>query len=150
MVTAVYEIWNSSVAGITGICGINWAMTIQPFPGAFSNQTAELGGNSLGLSPTAGPQTLFLLSYNWASPSDDATVIAAAQALIAAVDNATTAAGHFVPFKYLNYAASWQNPIAGYGTASVARLHAVSHKYDPHGLFQTACPGGFKVSAVSR
>ena len=32
-----------------------------------------------------------------------------------------------------------------YGPESVARLRAASRKYDPQGVFQTLCPGGFKL-----
>ena len=120
-------------------------MSIQSFPPAFSSETVRLGGNSLGLDPSDGPLVLFLLSYNWANAVDDNAVDAAAQTLLAAIDTATQNAGMYNKFKYLNYAASWQKPITGYGQASVSRLQAVSKKYDPIGLFQNNCPGGFRV-----
>jgi hypothetical protein len=52
------------------------------------------------------------------------------------------------PYLYLNYAASWQDPINSYGPASVANLQAVSRKYDPSGVFQKQVPGGFKLGLV--
>ena len=48
-------------------------------------------------------------------------------------------------FIYLNYALQSQDPIASYGEESVARLRAVSSRYDPQGVFQRLCPGGFKL-----
>ena len=65
--------------------------------------------------------------------------------LIDKIDQATTAAGVFHRFKYLNYAAPFQDPITSYGPASKAQLRAVSKKYDPKGFFQVGVPGGFKL-----
>ena len=53
--------------------------------------------------------------------------------------------GAYNTYLYLNYAASFQDPIAGYGNASVSMLQAVSKKYDPDQLFQKQVPGGFKL-----
>jgi hypothetical protein len=50
----------------------------------------------------------------------------------------------FNKFKYLNYADSWQDPIAGYGAESVENLRAVAKEFDLEGVFQTLSPGGFK------
>lgn len=115
-------------------------MTIQPLP------TKPQSVNSLGLSPSSSQQTLFLLSYNWESISDDDAVTAAAQKLISDID--TTAKERSVEsgFKYLNYCAGWQNPIGGYGEERLKVLREVSDKFDPEGVFQGLCEGGFKVS----
>lgn len=144
MLTTVQGIWSESIPSIAHIAGINWAMSIQPWPQAYDTESRE--GNSLGLSASNGPLTLFLLSYSWSNASDDAAATAAAQALISAIDAATHTAGYHSPFKYLNYAAYWQNPIGSYGAQNVVKLKAASQKYDPSGLFQTGAPGGFKVS----
>ncbi|KAI9648841.1 hypothetical protein NHQ30_003482 [Ciborinia camelliae] len=142
----VYSIWNSSISEISSVNGTNWAMVIQPFPTAFMTSRSE--ENALGLSTSSGPQTLFLLSYSWASADDDEKVTAAAQKLIDDIDAAARKVGVAAAnnFKYLNYAAYWQNPIAGYGQKSVQNLKEVSKKYDPNGIFQEKCPGGFKIS----
>jgi hypothetical protein len=46
----------------------------------------------------------------------------------------------------LNYAAPFQILSRAYGPINVAHLKAASQKYDPHDLFQTGVPGGFKLS----
>ncbi|TVY20641.1 Bifunctional solanapyrone synthase [Lachnellula arida] len=143
VITTVEQLWNDSIATVAPISGVNWAMSIQPWPQPFETQGSN---NSLGLSASNGPLVLFLLSYSWSLESDDAAITTAAQNLIAAIDAATQEAGHYSPFKYLNYAAYWQDPIASYGTASVQNLKAVAQKYDPSGVFQTGSPGGFKIS----
>jgi hypothetical protein len=147
MLIAVQNIWDESIARISSIAGMNWAMTIQPWPQTYDTKVLE-GGNSLGLSSANGPLTLFLLSYSWSKQSDDGSATAAAQALIDAIECATKEAGHYSPFKYLNYAAYWQDPISGYGASNVANLKKISNKYDPSGLFQTGAPGGFKIPGI--
>ena len=124
---------------------MHWAMSIQPFPPAFSEKTAGLGGDSLGLNPDDGPLVLFLLSYNWANEADDDAANAAGKKLIAGIDAAAVQAGTFNRYKYLNYAAGWQDPLDGYGNENRQKLQTVSLKYDPTGVFQKNCPGGFKL-----
>lgn len=53
--------------------------------------------------------------------------------------------GGVSPYKYLNYAASWQNPISGYGAATVAEMRSTAKKYDPQGFFQKVVTGGYKL-----
>ena len=50
-----------------------------------------------------------------------------------------------MPYIYWNYAFSDQDPLLSYGKENVEKLRNVSKKYDPDGMFQTACPGGFKL-----
>ena len=50
-------------------------------------------------------------------------------------------------FKYLNYAAQWQEQdvFGGYGEENLAFLREVVERYDAGGLWRGRCPGGFKV-----
>lgn len=54
--------------------------------------------------------------------------------------------GKYVEFKYLNYATAWQDPLGSYGKEGLEVLKKVSRKYDPEGVFQGLCEGGFKIS----
>lgn len=103
-------------------------------------------GNALGLEGSDDSLVLCLLSVTWTQAQSDATVNSVTRALIEEIDEATKAAGLFSRFKYLNYAAPFQDPISSYGPASKAQLQAVSQEYDPEGFFQTNIPGGFKLS----
>jgi hypothetical protein len=49
------------------------------------------------------------------------------------VDSTSKEMGVWYPWKYLNYAAAFQDPIAGVRE----RLRDVSGKFDPEGAFQT-------------
>jgi hypothetical protein len=42
----------------------------------------------------------------------------------------------FYPLEYLNYAAAFQDPIAGLAEGTIERLRDVSAKLDPEGPFQ--------------
>ena len=88
---------------------------------------------------------LAILSATWNDPGDDARIQAASDALLGGIERGAKAQGTFVGYKDLNHAGAYQKPIDGYGAASKARLQAVSKKYDPYGIFQTAVPGGFKL-----
>ena len=46
---------------------------------------------------------------------------------------------------YMNYAASFQDPLGNYGAVELKRLRDVARKYDPTGVFQKQVPGGFKI-----
>jgi hypothetical protein len=50
----------------------------------------------------------------------------------------------------MNYAGPGQDPLSGYGEENFRYLAAMAKKYDPTGVFQTQCPGGWKVSGAKR
>ena len=85
------------------------------------------------------------LTVTYPNSADDALVNSVTKTLIGEIEKATTKAGVFNGFKYLNYAAFFQDPLSSYGPQNKATLQAVSKKYDPSGLFQTGVPGGFKL-----
>jgi hypothetical protein len=53
--------------------------------------------------------------------------------------------GFYNKYIYLTDAAEWQDPISEYGADVEARLQATSKKYDPAGVFQAQCVGGFEL-----
>jgi len=54
--------------------------------------------------------------------------------------------GSHLPFVYMNDASRDQNPLASYGSASLARLKGVARAYDPLQVFQRLQNGGFLLS----
>jgi hypothetical protein len=48
-------------------------------------------------------------------------------------------------YRYINYCGSWQKPFEGYGRDNLEFMRYVSNKYDPEGLFQRGCVGGFRL-----
>ena len=134
----VHALWNSTVDSIRNVNGIQYILIFQRVP-------AVVSGNSLGLEASEGPLVLCLLSINWIQPGDDDHINNVAKTLISRIEQSTKAARLFHRFKYLNYAANFQDPISSYGAVSQANLRQVSKKYDPTGVFQAGVPGGFKL-----
>jgi hypothetical protein len=65
--------------------------------------------------------------------------------LIAVIEQLTHAEGLYHSYKYLNFAAGFQDPIGGYGAEKKMRLKLVAQNYDPTGMFQRRVPRGFKL-----
>lgn len=140
IVEKVHQLWNSTTDSIKNIPGIAYFIIFQRTP-------VIEPGNALGLEGLdVTPLVLCLLSVTWDRAQDDALINSVTKTVIEEIDRATKAAGLFHRFKYLNYAAPFQDPIGSYGPASKAQLQAVSKKYDPEGFFQAGVPGGFKLS----
>ena len=56
------------------------------------------------------------------------------------------AKGKLLEYEFMNDASYSQNPLASYGAANLAKLKAVSKKYDPVQVFQTLQNSGFLLS----
>jgi hypothetical protein len=100
----------------------------------------------LGLdSCTDEPLVNVSFTVNWALSQDDAAVQRIVRAAITQIDTFAKAHGTGHPYRYINYCDSWQSPFDGYGKANVEFMKEVSSKFDPEGLFQRGCVGGFKL-----
>ena len=143
IIQKVHQLWSKTITSISHVEGIAHLLILQRLP-------ATRPGNSLGLDVSEDDSlVLLLLSITWTKSKDDTLINSVAQTLIEDIDHATKAAGLFKSFKYLNYAADFQDPIGGYGARSKAELRAMSQKYDPNGFFQSQVPGGFKLFATA-
>ena len=140
-----FDLGNQTVQGIQDVKGLVFSLSFQPLPQIVIQYGPKNGGNSLGLDASDGDLVNVLLTVQWMQKSDDAAINKAAQGLFTQAEAASKALGTYNPYLYLNYAADFQNPIAGYGAASVTNLQTVSKKYDPGQLFQKQVPGGFKL-----
>jgi hypothetical protein len=103
--------------------------------------------NSFGFNPASAPEVhlvLCLVTIFFESPSALEQVGIATRAFIDAVDAIAKneAADH--AFRYLNYAAGWQDVLRSYGASQHNYLRSASRKYDPTGVFQRQV-GGFKL-----
>lgn len=121
--------------------GITCSLTLQPYPVSL----LEKSDNSLGLDPADGPLVSVLLLTWWKNKEDDEKIIQRFKNVLENIDQDATSRGTAVPYKYLNYAHSFQDPIGSYGAEDVEKLRKASTKYDPEGLFQKGVPGGFKL-----
>ncbi|WPG99209.1 oxidoreductase FAD-binding protein [Acrodontium crateriforme] len=145
MMAAFIDIANATIQeDLITVPDMSYSISYQPQPKIITSKAATTGGNSLGLD---GSQNLFnaLLTISWDTPADDARVTKQAKRLISESNIKAKELGVENRYIYLNYAAEWQDPIAGYGEDVKEGLQAVSRKYDPKGMFQHQCPGGFKL-----
>ncbi|PYI13107.1 hypothetical protein BO99DRAFT_477960 [Aspergillus violaceofuscus CBS 115571] len=137
----------AALGPIHGVEGLICSLTLQPYPTSLLEKSEQQGGNSLGLTATEGPLVpLLLLSY-WKNSSDDAAVLGVMQTALAKIKAEATARNQHVPFEFLNYAWSSQDPVTSYGSENKSQLQAVSREFDPEGVFQKLVPGGLKLFA---
>ncbi|KAI3335849.1 hypothetical protein F4824DRAFT_510705 [Ustulina deusta] len=118
---------------------------IQPLTRNMLKEQAKRGGNVMGLSEEDGPLMVCSFGWEWSHESDDGSVIAGIKAVLQQSVAAAKERGLYHPFKYMNYAAEDQDPVASYGADNVDFLKKVKELYDGEGLFTELVPGGFKV-----
>ena len=145
MLRAIHAIELQTVPALRNVSGLQWSLALQPQPAIISKASTKAGGNSLGLDKSDGDLFNVLLTTTWVDNKDDPLVESQTRRMFEQFQAEAERLGVTNPYVYLNYAASWQDPIRGYGDVNKAFLQEVSRKYDPHGLFQKAVPGGFKL-----
>ena len=144
MLEKAYDLYTATIPGLSDIENLFWALIFQPLPPIITSKTDLHGTDPLGLSGNP-PLVLTLISSTWDKDSDTARIVQTARDLISKIDEAAAISGNANRYIYLNYAYEGQDPISGYGEQNKKFLQSVSRTYDPNGLFQTGCPGGFKV-----
>jgi hypothetical protein len=123
-----------------------WTLVLQPLLPLWVRKG---DANPLGLNDSNNdPLVIVSFTVNWADTKDDSFVHTEIRRAIEGIEAVAAAnkTGH--PWRYLNYCGEWQNPFKGYGEENWQFLKDVSKKYDPEGLFQKGCVGGFKLDRV--
>ncbi|KAI1268039.1 FAD-binding domain-containing protein [Xylariaceae sp. FL1019] len=142
---AATDIYSKGIEPLKSCEGVLLSMTLQPYPLSLLQSSATQGGNVLGLKPELGPLVSILYLTFWEDKEDDNKIMKHLRASLEEVDRDAESRGTLVPFKYLNYAGTFQDPIGSYGNENVERLKNASAKFDPDGLFQKGVPGGWKL-----
>ncbi|KAE8350517.1 hypothetical protein BDV28DRAFT_37210 [Aspergillus coremiiformis] len=150
MLQELFTIWNSSTSEVSAVAGIKWSLTLVPIVPAITFHSAIKGSDVLGLSVPPQGLVLTLLSASFNSSDDYSMVNRVANRLSDKIIRTAKEFGVYNTYVDLNHGAAWQDPIASYGSESVAFLQRTAQKYDPTGVFQTQCPGGFKVFGLER
>ncbi|KAI0153289.1 putative oxidoreductase [Xylariaceae sp. FL1272] len=145
MTQAAFSIWNDALQGMRDIKGLSWSISLEPIPPSLYKGGAAR--NVLGLEDRTSTLVVCLSTQTWQNPADDDRIKAASTAWVTAVDEAAHKLGALDAYRYLNYAAQWQDPIGSYGSASLERLRKLQARVDPHGVFTRRVPGGFKIPA---
>ncbi|KAF2865235.1 hypothetical protein BDV95DRAFT_260051 [Massariosphaeria phaeospora] len=138
---AASNIFTAAFQPLVDLDGFTCAFTLQAYPVSLLKKC----DNSLGLDAANGPLMSILLLNWWKNKTDDDLVIQTFKGVLQKIDEDAAARGTAVPYKYMNYAYRFQDPITSYGDELHGKLRDVSNKYDAEGLFQKGVPGGFKL-----
>jgi hypothetical protein len=103
------------------------------------------GGNVLGLEDEQRDLVIVLIHSVWSDAMESRQVKSNMREFINRAERLAQQMGVHHPYKYLNYAESFQDVISSYGSASVDFMIHTSEKYDPIQLWQRRVPGGFKL-----
>ncbi|KAI1082678.1 FAD-binding domain-containing protein [Whalleya microplaca] len=139
------DIWCEELQPVKSVARLLSSYTLQPYAVSLLEKSISNGGNSLGLHPTNGPVVNILLLSSWEEQSDDDRVLTFMKRALKRIEGNAASRDQLVPYVYSNYAFSHQDPILSYGEENKGKLQQISRKYDPEGLFQKGCPGGFKL-----
>lgn len=122
-----------------------WTLVLQPF---LPDWVHKGDPNPLGLQDCDEPLVIVSFTANWTESRDDEVVKTTTQQVVERIEAFAVANKTNHRFKYLNYCSEWQRPFEGYGNENLLFLKRVSQKYDPEGLFQRGCAGGFKLNVM--
>lgn len=139
------EIYSTALEPVKGVENGMFSFTLQPYATSLLEKSEAAGGNSLGLKPSDGPLVSVLLLSYWKNENEDQAVLDFMKGALDMITEDAKSRGTLLPFVYMNYASANQDPIDSYGAESKRKLQEVSKKYDPEGIFQKGCPGGFKL-----
>ncbi|KAI9829300.1 MAG: hypothetical protein M1826_005764 [Phylliscum demangeonii] len=145
---AAHAAYRDAITSIrrVNVKGLSWTLVLQPLLPSWLRKGDP---NPLGLQDgNQEPLVLVNFTVNWVEGQDDEFVKTTTRCAIEQIDAVAAANNTGHPYRYLNYCAEWQRPFAGYGVENWRFLKEVSGSYDPEGLFQKGCVGGFKLDVA--
>lgn len=124
-------------------------VAFQPIPRLYADKAAAAGGwNVLGLDKIPYDAIMMQVSVSVKTAEMADWVRPRVKALVDDLRAFTVARDGFVPWTYLNYAHDSQDVLGGYGEDNIEKIKKAAAEYDPEGIFQRFCIGGFKISAI--
>ncbi|KAF8855560.1 FAD-binding domain-containing protein [Acephala macrosclerotiorum] len=145
LLSDIVSIFMEETNNIKNVSDILPSCVFQPITTALISHFSKNGGNALGVTTADGPLVLLNIAISWSSAANDELVMSAARSMVKRSNATAYAQGLGHPFVYQNYASLEQPVFASYGQENLAKLQAVSKKYDPKGVWQNLQPGYFKV-----
>jgi hypothetical protein len=118
----------------------------QAIPTVFSEHSVERGGNVMGLDKVHGNSIMILFNIAVKTAEEESRARSLLRKYGEQMQEFAASKSGLVDWQYLNYADSYQDPLASYGADNVEKIRAAARKFDPQGIFQTKAPGGFKIS----
>ncbi|KPI45043.1 Bifunctional solanapyrone synthase [Cyphellophora attinorum] len=110
---------------------------IQPLYRSFFTQMKKRGGNCFNLANDTGPLLLFAYGATWEHTEDDDFMIESGKQLLEDFEALTKKHNLFHPYKYVNYAAKWQEQAVweAYGEENLRELRQLQRELDPDQVF---------------
>jgi hypothetical protein len=140
---STHEAYRAGIDAMRRVRGGSWTLVLQPLLPEWARKGDE---NPLGLDEgPSEPLVIVSFTVNWSDTRDDVHAKATTRRAIEMIERIAAETGSVHRYRYLNYCDEWQRPFDGYGEENWRFLKGVSRKYDPEGLFQEACVGGFKL-----
>jgi FAD/FMN-containing dehydrogenase len=147
--TAAHAAYRDAIASIrrVSVKGLVWTLVLQPL---LPDWVRKGDPNPLGLHDHSNePLVIVSFTVNWAQCENDQFVKTTTRHAIEQIDAFAESHKTDHRYRYLNYCADWQRPFQGYGPENLRFLQGMSRRYDPDGLFQRGCVGGFKLGMVN-
>ena len=147
-IAAAHAAYYDAIASLrrVNVKGLVWTLVLQPLLPVWAQKGDP---NPLGLHDCSHePLVIVSFTVNWDERQDDELMKTTTRRAIEQIDAVAMANKTSHRYRYLNYCAEWQRPFEGYGEDGLRFLQEVSRRYDPDGLFQRGCVGGFKLNMV--
>jgi hypothetical protein len=138
---AAYDIFCQATTELRHVKGLLFVFIFQAILPGWMNKGYP---NVLGLEGCTEPLIIIGRSVTWAKSEDDDLVRSTIRRMLEKIDAAAAARRSDHPYRFMNYAMEWQQPHEGCGEENLKLMWEASQKYDPEGLFQNGCAGGFK------
>ncbi|KAI1261740.1 FAD-binding domain-containing protein [Xylariaceae sp. FL1019] len=118
----------------------------QPLPLIFAQHSRRAGGNVLGLEDNESDGFLYQATIMMKTRAQHEFAYALLKDCVQQLKEfAASIEGSLFRWLHMNYADKSQDVIASYGEKNVKKMWDVSSRYDPDGVFQKLCPGGWKL-----
>lgn len=144
-IRAVYDAYIDATAEVrkVSVKGLLLTLVMQ----ALVPEWASKGKPSIMGLEGESTEPLVVVSFpvNWDEEKDDKLVHSMTRRAIEKIEAISTANGTAHRYRFTNYCNDWQKPLQGYGEENFRFMQRVSREYDPDGLFQKGCIGGFKL-----
>ncbi|KAL1592034.1 hypothetical protein SLS60_011626 [Paraconiothyrium brasiliense] len=135
----INSVWRERTLLISDSPNITSVLTYQQFP--LQNKGIP---NSLGLhadDELHKDHLIVILSIYWHEIDDSERITKVAKDTMDRMEAVAAGENALHTFKYINYAAYWQQPARSYGEAANEAAREVSAKYDPQGVFRKQAVG---------
>lgn len=139
------DIYFEELPATSDVAGANPVLVCQGITEGQITAMSKNGGNPLGIELSDGPLYILHVAAWWNDESDDDTIYAFASKVLKRIKAESVKLDLASDYIYMNYASTFENVVASYGSENAAKLKKVAASYDPTGVFQALQPGGFKL-----